>query len=93
MCVTSADITMNGTGSLKSVVSNLADAGRTGGSHTAKRADANAEVERMIQGNRRITVDEVVRDLKVSHDSAHHIINEVPNSLRQVPKQLIPGLK
>jgi transposase len=81
----------------KSGVSTLTDAARSGRPHTATTPNAIAAVERVIRENRRVTIDEVAGELKISHGSAHHIIHDVLQyhkvSARWIPKQLIPELK
>ena len=56
-----------------------------------------AGVERVLRENRRITLDEVVSELNMSHGSAHHIIHNVLGfrkvSAWWVPRQLTPELK
>ena len=76
----------------KSGVSSVADAARSGRPHTADTPEMVAGVERMLRGNCRITPDEVVSVLNISHGSAHHIIHNVLGfhkvSARWVPGQL-----
>ncbi len=56
-----------------------------------------AGVERVLRVNRRITLDEMVSELNISHGSAHHIIHNVLGfrkvSARWVPRQLTPEVK
>jgi histone-lysine N-methyltransferase SETMAR len=81
----------------KSGVSTLTDAARSGRPHTATTPNAIATVERVLRENRRVTIDKVAGELKISHGSAHHIIHDMLQyhkvSARWVPKQLIPELK
>ena len=68
-----------------------------GRSDTADTREMVARVEHVLRGNRRITLDEVVSELNISHGSAHHIIHNVLEfckvSARWVPRQLAPKLK
>lgn len=54
-------------------------------------------MERLIHGNRRVTIDEVAEELYISHGSAHHIIHDILQyhkvSSSWVPKQLTPDFK
>ena len=81
----------------KSGVSSVADASRSGRPHTAKTPEMVAGVKCMQRENRRITLDEVVSELNISHGSAHHIIHNMLGfrkvSARWVPRQLTPELK
>uniref|UniRef100_UPI003590293B protein piccolo n=1 Tax=Myxine glutinosa TaxID=7769 RepID=UPI003590293B len=61
----------------KSGVSSVADAARSGWSHTAITPEMVAGGERVLRKNRRITLDEVVSELNISHGSAHHIIHNM----------------
>ena len=64
---------------------------------TADTPEMVAGVERVLRENRRITLDEVVSELNISHGSAHLIIHNVLGfhkvSARWVPQQLTPELK
>lgn len=51
---------------LKTGMSNFTDEAFSGQSHTVKKPDANAEVERLIGKNRRVTIGEVVGESKIS---------------------------
>ena len=78
----------------KSGVSSVADAARSGRPHTANTPEMVAGVEHILRENCRITLDEVVSELNISHGSAHHIIHNVLGfrkvSARWVPRQLTP---
>ena len=78
-------------------VSSLADTARLGRPHTAGTPEMVAGVERMLRENCRITLDEVVSELNISHGSAHHIIHNVLEfrkvSARWVTRQLTAKLK
>jgi transposase len=82
---------------IKSGVSTLTDAARSSQPHTATTPNTFTAVERVIRENRRVTIDEVAGELKISHGLAHHIIHDVLQyhkvSARRVPKQLIPEMK
>ena len=75
----------------------MADAARSGQPHTADTPEMVAGVECVLRENRRITLDEVVSELNISHGSAHHVIHNVLGfgkvSARWVPRQLTPKLK
>lgn len=55
----------------------MADAACSAQPDTVNGPDVNAEVERMIRGNWRVTVDEAIGQFKISHGVVHHIIHEV----------------
>ena len=75
----------------------MADAARSGRPHTADTPEMVAGVERVLRENRRITLDEVISEMNVSHGSAHHIIDNVLGyckvSTRWVLRQFTPELK
>ena len=82
---------------LKSGVSSVADAACSGRPHTADTPEMVVGVKRVLRENRRITLDEVVSELNISHGSAHHIIHNVLGfhkvSARWVARQLTHELK
>ncbi|GFR16304.1 histone-lysine N-methyltransferase SETMAR [Trichonephila clavata] len=68
------------------------DIPRSGWTRTAT-TDANiGKVDDMIRANRRITVDEVAEELRISHERAQNIIHDILRyrkaSARWVPRQL-----
>ena len=75
----------------------MADAACSGRPNTADAPEMVAGVERMPRENRRIMLDEVVFELNISHDSAHHIIHNLLGfrkvSARWVPRPLAPELR
>ena len=81
----------------KNGVSSVADAVRSGQTHTADTPEMVAGVVRVLRENCRITLDEVVFELNTSRGSADHIIHNVLGfrkvSARWVPRQLTPELK
>ena len=81
----------------KSGVSSVADAAHSGRPHTADTPEMVAGVECVLRENRRISLDEVVSKLNISHGSAHHIIHNFLGfrrvSASWVPRQLTPELK
>jgi histone-lysine N-methyltransferase SETMAR len=70
------------------------DAARSGCPSTASNAETIAEVNELIQGNRRIKVRDVVRTLDISIGTSHKIIHEDLGyrkvCARWVPRQLTP---
>ena len=74
----------------KSGVSSVADAARLGRPHTADTPEMVAGVERVLRENRRITLDEVVSKLNISHGSAQHVIHNVLG-FHQVSARWVPG--
>lgn len=81
----------------KGGMSNLVDAARSGWNHTTNRSDTNTELERMIQSNRWVTIDQVTGRLTISYDLVNHIIHEVLSHKKSPPrgyqKQLTFDLK
>ena len=61
----------------KNGVSSVADSACSGRPHTADTPEMVAGVERVLREIRRITLNEVVSKLNISHGSAHHIIHNV----------------
>lgn len=78
-------------------VTSVTDCSRPGQAHRVVTPESIATVERLVQGNRRLTVDDIATHLDISHGSAHHIISDVLQyhkvSARWVPRQLTPELK
>ena len=81
---------MNGIGS-------VTDSPRPGKAHQVVTPEAIAAVEAIVKENRRVTVNEIVAHLIMSHRSAHHTIHDVLQfhkiSARWVPRQLTAELK
>ena len=81
----------------KNGVISVTDCSRPGQAHRVVTPESIATVERLVQGNRRLTVDDNATHLDISHGSAHHIISDVLQyhkvSARWVPRQLTPELK
>ena len=48
-----------------------------------------AGVERVLRENRRITLDEVISELNISHGLGHHIIHNMLG-FRKVPARWVP---
>ena len=61
----------------KSGVSSVADAACSGRPQTADTPEIVAGVECVLGENRRITLDEVVSELNISHGSTHYVIHNV----------------
>ena len=61
---------MNGT-------SSVTNSPRPGQAHRVATPQAIATVEGIMKENRRVTVNEIVTRLDVSHGSAHHIVRDV----------------
>ena len=74
----------------KSGVSSVTDTARSVQTHTAKTPEMVVGVERMLRENCRISLDEVVSELNISHDSSHHIIHNVLG-FRKVSARCVPG--
>lgn len=56
----------------------MVDAAHFGRPHTGNRPGPNAEMERMIRKNWRVTIDEVAGELNIiSHVWANHVIHDV----------------
>ena len=71
----------------KSGVSSVADAARSGRPHTAKTPEMVAGVKCMQRENRRITLDEVVSELNISHGFStpyHSQLAGIPRSACKV---------
>lgn len=55
----------------------MVDAAPSGRPHIAKWSVNNAEMERMLQEYRWVTIDELAEELKISYGSVRHVIQEV----------------
>ena len=58
-------------------VSSVTDSPRPGQAHRVVTPEAIAAVEAIVKENRRITVNEIVTYLDMSHGSAQHIVHDV----------------
>ena len=77
----------------KSGRTNVKHAEGAGRPSTSTSEAKTEQVQQMILGNRRITIDELAQSLQISHGSAQEIIHEILGhckvSARWVPRQLI----
>ena len=58
-------------------ISSVTNSPRPGQAHRVATPQAIATVEGIMKENRRVTVNEIVTRLDVSHGSAHHIVRDV----------------
>jgi len=58
-------------------ISSVTDSPRPGQAHPVVIPEAIAAVEAIMKENRRVTVNEIVAHLDMSHGSAQHIVHDV----------------
>jgi len=57
-------------------ISSVTDSPRPGQAHRVVTLEATAAVEAIVKENRRVTANEIVAHLDMSHESAHHIVHD-----------------
>jgi len=57
-------------------ISSVTDSSRPGQAHPVVTREAIAAVGAIVKENRRVTVNETVAHLDMSHGSAHHIVHD-----------------
>ena len=60
-------------------ISSVTDSPRPGQAHPVVTPEGIAAVEAIVKENRRVTVNEIVAHLDMSHGSAHHIVHDKNN--------------
>ena len=65
------------TGKFMNGISSVTDSPRPGQAHPVVTPEGIAAVEAIVKENGRVTVNEIVAHLDMSHGSAHHIVHDV----------------